>query len=140
MGLGSHLWGSQGSGVPLMGLSTPLMGQGSHLWIRGPHLWLCGPTYGSGSPVVGQPWVRAPTYGLGPPLMGQGRHLWGSRGAHLIVEGADVQRGVPRRVLSRRLRPIEQQMLQVLRVAVLARLGGTRGSGGLWGAIVPPGR
>ena len=60
MGLGSHLWGSHGSGILLLGLRIPLMGLGAQLW--GSH--------GSGLPLMGQGrhlWVRAPTYGSEDP-------------------------------------------------------------------------
>ena len=57
-----------GSGLPLMDPRTPLMGLWSHLWIWEPS---CGAAMGQGSHL----WVRAATYGSGPPLVGQ---PWGA--------------------------------------------------------------
>lgn len=49
----------------------------------------------------------------------------GARTGHLIVEGTDVQRRVPRGVLCSWLGPVEEQVLQVLGMATLAGLGGS---------------
>ena len=57
-----------GSGLPLMDPRTPLMALWSHLWIWEPS---CGAAMGQGSHL----WVRAATYGSGPPLVGQ---PWGA--------------------------------------------------------------
>lgn len=46
---------------------------------------------------------------------------------HLVVEGADVQGGVPRGVLGPHVGPVEQQVLQVLHVSKAAGLGEGQG-------------
>lgn len=56
-------------------------------------------------------------------LQGASRAGCQGRGSHLVVEGTDVQGRVPRGVLRAHVGPVEQQVLQVLHVAVPASLG-----------------
>lgn len=61
--------------------------------------------------------------GTARPRGAQSRRVWGAcRLTDLVVEGADVQGGVPRGILGPHVGPVEEQVLQMLHVAVPAGL------------------
>ena len=87
------------------------------LLFKPPHLWDFVPVAGAGHPPAkhsAQPWPRRPR--------GYGGCGAAALPTDLVVEGADVQGGVPRGVLGPHVGPVEEQVLQVLHVSVPAGL------------------